>query len=123
MSRLDTLPAQAGTVAFLGLRSPAEREASVDRIAGFTGMQRAFWEEAERLEDATQLRQRLYLTRVPSTVWFDRLGNSVLDHDGWTRRNLLQKRIERVCQWAKRRMKRQDDAWRLRFTPVRGEAA
>jgi hypothetical protein len=105
------------TLTFLGLRSPIERAAEVERLCGYAPMQRGWWQQDCRIKDAEELRRRLADKYVPH-----RLSNMML-----TIRAIEQNaRVGRICKWAMRRMKRADDAYaqgKLNLTPVRGDAA
>lgn len=94
----------------LGLRSPIERAAEVERMCGYDAANRGWWQQSERIDDAERLRKRLAANHVPCRLdTMDKVFLARRQHD----------RIDRIVRWAARRMKRADDRWALSFTPVR----
>lgn len=101
------------TLAFLGLRSPIERAAEVERLCGYAPMQRGWWQQDCRIEDCERLRKRLAGQLVPCRL--DTMDKVFEARRQWAR-------IDRICKAAMRRMKRADDAYaqgKLNLTPVR----
>lgn len=102
------------------LRTPAERAAGLERLGPLAS--NPFFAEAARVEDAVALRKRLEAKLLIHAYRCDARGNSVFAPDLLDRNSRAHRRISRVCDWVKRRMKAADEAFALRSVEVRRAA-
>src|SRR5690242_3195745 len=79
----------------LGLRSPIERAAEVERLWGFAPGQRGWWQQDCRIADMEALRDRLAGQLVP--VRLDTMDKVFEARRQW-------ERIDRICKAAMRGM-------------------
>src|SRR5690349_9650671 len=103
------LEARMAAQARRAIRTAAQRATGLAALP-LTDANRAFFQEAARIEDARNLRERFEAKLLVYPCGCDRLGNKVINYARLEYNACAHRRIARVCDWAKRRMKRADDA-------------
>lgn len=94
------------------LRTPAERAAGLERLGALAA--NPFFAEAARIEDAVALRKRLEAKLIVHAYSADARGNKVINYKAHEANSRTHLRIARLCDWAKRRMRRADEAYASR---------
>lgn len=109
---------------FLGLRSAIERAAAVERHSHNPPFTREWWLQSEREKDIAALRKHLEATMLPVGVRVNsREMGGTWDPKRQEREQAVHMAIAAECRSQMKALKRADDTYQLRFTPIRGEIA
>lgn len=101
------------------IRSAMERAIGLEQLS-LAPASLPYFREAARITDVQHLRDRLTAKHGVYFYGADARGNRVFDFQAFDRHQRAMLRVARVCDWAKRRMKKADDAFALttrRFAP------